>query len=165
VRLFVAVWPSEPVAARLADLPRPVRPGLRWTVAAQWHVTLRFLGAVPDVEPAKQALLGVDQDEATAVAGPRLAVLGRGVLSVPVAGLDDLAAAVLAATGSIGRPEPDRPFRGHLTLARAKPGVDLHALSDTPFAARWAVREVTLVASDTRADGARYEVMSRRALR
>jgi 2'-5' RNA ligase len=138
---------------------------VRWTVAAQWHITLRFLGWVADEERARQALLRVDHDALTAVVGPRLTVLGRGVLCVPVAGLDDLAAVVQAVTRGIGRPAPDRPFRGHLTLARAKPGVDLRALSDTPFVAQWAVREVTLVASDTRPDGARYEVIDRCALR
>src|SRR4051812_28143169 len=90
----------------LATLDRPDVPGLRWTEPDQWHVTLRFFGdADPDeIGPLPQPR-GV-----TAVLGPATVRLGRHVLAVPVAGLEELAAAW----------PQDRPFRGHLTLARSR---------------------------------------------
>jgi RNA 2',3'-cyclic 3'-phosphodiesterase len=165
VRLFVAVWPSREVVACLASVPRPSRPGLRWTVAAQWHVTLRFLGSVGDVDGARQAVATADlPGPVSATAGPCLSLLGRGVLCVPVAGLDPLATAVATGTAGIGRAPDDRPYRGHLTLARAKPGIDLRQLAGTPLEASWPVHQVTLVASETRPEGARYQVLATREL-
>ncbi|MGH9148794.1 MAG: RNA 2',3'-cyclic phosphodiesterase, partial [Acidimicrobiales bacterium] len=60
----------------------------------------------------------------------------------------------------------DRPFRGHLTLARARDrgGVDLRPRCGAAFAASWVVREVTLVASRLGAGAARYDVVDRLAL-
>ena len=45
-RLFIAVWPPPDVVEQVAALPRPPVAGLRWTEPEQWHVTLRFLGAL-----------------------------------------------------------------------------------------------------------------------
>ena len=53
-----------------------------------------------------------------AAVGPVIETLSRQVVALPVAGLDDLAATVIEATHTLGRPPEDRPFRGHLTLAR-----------------------------------------------
>ncbi|MCZ7630359.1 MAG: hypothetical protein M5U19_15570 [Microthrixaceae bacterium] len=55
----------------------------------------------------------------TAVLGPAVGTLGDRVVMVPVVGLEDLAAQVRRCTQGIGRP-PEHPFRGHLTLARAR---------------------------------------------
>jgi 2'-5' RNA ligase len=118
------------------------------------------LGSVTDVEGAKVALSRLESAAATtAVAGPAVMRLGRGILCLPVGGLDDLAGAVMAETAGIGQPPEDRVFRGHLTLARAKPGTDLAALAGAPLHIAWPVRDVTLVASDTRRSGARYHVL------
>ncbi|MDQ2827353.1 MAG: RNA 2',3'-cyclic phosphodiesterase, partial [Actinomycetota bacterium] len=43
---------------RLSALDRPVVSGLRWATREQWHVTLRFLGAVGDLGPVRAALAG-----------------------------------------------------------------------------------------------------------
>jgi RNA 2',3'-cyclic 3'-phosphodiesterase len=165
MRLFVAVWPPLEVVAKVVELERPARQGVRWTTADQWHVTLHFLGSVPDaeVEPLRACFVhpGGGVATAVAVAGPRVERLGRGVLCLPVAGLDDLAERVNAATAGIAVPEPDRPFKGHLTLARAKPGADLRPLAGARLSASWPVEEVTLVASQTRPDGATYHVLAR----
>jgi RNA 2',3'-cyclic 3'-phosphodiesterase len=165
MRLFVAVWPPLEVVAKVAELDRPARQGVRWTTADQWHVTLRFLGPVPDAEVellrACFVLPGAGVATPVAVAGPVVERLGRGVLCLPVAGLDDLVERVKAATAGIVVPEPDRPFKGHLTLARAKPGADLRPLAGARLSASWPVEEVTLVASQTRPDGATYHVLAR----
>ena len=97
----------------------------------------------------------------TAEAGPEVTRLSRGVLCLPVGGLETLAAAVRDLSVSIGQPPDDRPFHGHLTLARAKSGADLRSLAGGRIAGAWPVEEVTLVSSDTRPDGARYRVLAR----
>ncbi|HZQ28596.1 MAG TPA: RNA 2',3'-cyclic phosphodiesterase [Acidimicrobiales bacterium] len=159
-RLFVAVWPPEPVMATLADLPRPDVPGLRWTSPEQWHVTLRFLGQVADVEEVLSSFAGLAVPRGEARLGPSTGRFGQSILHVPVAGLGELAAAV----SSLPSPEADRPFRGHVTLARSRGrgggGVDLRPLVGVPVAASWPVEEVTLVASHLGRGPARYRVLA-----
>lgn len=164
MRLFVAVWPPAEVVGRLEALPRPSRPGVRWTTAAQWHITLRFLGSVTGAELARldEAMAeAARRPPPTAVAGPALTRLGPAVLCLPVAGLDPLAAAVIERTAAIGEAAGDRPFRGHLTIARAGRGVDPRPAAAVPFSATWTVEEVTVVSSTLHRDGARYDVVSR----
>lgn len=173
MRLFVAVWPSPRVAsvlrATVGTLSGQEGAGaLRWTGPGQWHVTLRFLGTA-DVEEATEAFRSAvvpSVGTVEAVVGPATGRFGRRVLHVPVSGLEGLAAAVMDATASVGAPPDDRPFAGHLTLARARPrgGVDLSPWCGVPVSGRWTVGEATLVASRTGREGARYEVVDRRAL-
>jgi 2'-5' RNA ligase len=133
-------------------------------------VTLRFLGWVDEEEERHRldsAWAGVALPAPfEAVLGPATARLGPAILHVPVGGLDELASSIVRATADVGEPPDDRPFRGHLTLARARRrGVDLRPYAGQPLAARWSVTEVTLVQSHTSPRGSRYEVMARRALR
>lgn len=169
MRLFVAIWPPTEVLDVLERLPRPDHPNVRWTPRDRWHVTLRFLGEVDDAEapalgqaveavaarhPARQVTLG-----------PATTRLSRSVLVVPVTGLDDLGAAVAAATSGIGAPPEDRPFSGHLTLARARGrGAVPVALAGDAVGAAWLVGEVAIVRSRLGAGGARYETVARAAL-
>jgi 2'-5' RNA ligase len=164
-RLFVAVWPPASLTEQLRTMDRPPRPGLRWTTEDQWHVTLRFLGdlAAPE-EAALRASLGrvaTGVPVAEAAAGPRPRALGTGVWVLPVTGLDGLAAAVGVATRDLGQPPPQRPYRGHLTLARARrPGL-LRGLPEPGVAGEWTVTGITLVRSHLGSGGARYEVTGR----
>jgi 2'-5' RNA ligase len=166
VRLFVAVWPPDDVVDVLADLPRPDVAGVRWTTQGQWHVTLRFLGqvAADDVDQVTDTFGRIDVGSAGPVSaemGPATACLGRGILQVPVQGLDELARATVEATADVGQPPEDRPFHGHLTLARARGRKgDLRRLRGAPLAARWKVAELTLVASTPHREGSRYEVVA-----
>lgn len=171
VRLFVAVWPPpdvvEALAAAVVRLRGQSGSDLRWTAPEQWHVTLRFLGQA-DVADASAALhrLTALRPEAAAVAaeiGPATARFGRRVLHVPVGGLNELAAVTVAATAAVGEPPEDRPFAGHLTLARARSrrGADLSALAGVAVAGRWEVPEVTLVASSPGRTGTRYDIVAR----
>ena len=162
-RLFVAVWPPPAVTEQVAALPRPEVAGLKWTRPDQWHVTLRFLGGVADEDvPAVQAaLVGVGR-RATAVVGPAVGRFGRRVVHVPVAGLDEVAAAVVAATREFGELPDDRPFAGHLTLARAKGrGVDLRPYVGATVVGEWPVDELTLVESRLSRSGAEYQTVAR----
>jgi 2'-5' RNA ligase len=165
-RLFVAVVPPPDVFELVAALPRPPTVGVRWTTREQWHVTLRFLGRVDEVAHAVDALSTVLARPCEAVLGPAVARFGQRVVQVPVAGLDDVATAVVAATRDVGEPPEDRAFSGHLTLARSRDrGVDLRPLVGAPIAARWPVGEVVLMESQLHPHGARYGVVERFSLR
>ena len=165
-RLFVALWPPEDVLDRVAALDRPAVPGLRWTARGQWHVTLRFLGPVDDVGAVITALAGVEAPPASARLGPTVGRFGQRILHVPVAGLEAVAEAVMAATAGLGRQPEDRAFAGHLTLARVNKGarVDLRRLAGTPLEGTWEVGETCLVESRLSPAGARYEVVARFSL-
>jgi 2'-5' RNA ligase len=161
-RLFVAVWPPDDVLEVVAALPRPEVAGLRWTTRDQWHVTLRFFGSV-EVDEALEALQGMSAEATVAELGPETGRFGKRILHVPVAGLGAVGNAVIRATKKIGRPPEDRPFSGHLTLARARDrrrGVDLRSLCGVPIAASWPVTEVCLVESHLSPKGANYEVVA-----
>jgi 2'-5' RNA ligase len=164
-RLFVAVWPAD-VLDRVAAVERPEVAGLRWTRRDQWHVTLRFLGQV-ELDPVVAALAGVHAPPAEATLGPEVGRFAHRVLHVPVAGLDAVAAEVVGATAGVGRPPEDRPFAGHLTLARVAKGarVDLRRFAGAAIDGRWDVTDICLVESRLSSAGARYEVVQRFALR
>jgi 2'-5' RNA ligase len=84
-------------------------------------------------------------------------------LVLPVEGLDALAHRLAGATREMGQPPSDRPFRGHVTLARARRPAALTGLAKLAggVADEWRVTEITLVQSDLRPDGARYAVLDR----
>lgn len=183
MRLFAAVWPSPQVVGLLGALARPDVAGLRWTTPEQWHVTLVFLGE-RDLDATRAAFrrAPLSPGPVTALAGPVTGRFGRRILHVPVEGLDDVAASVRAVLPGDAerrarrserserspRPADDRPFRGHLTLARARErrGADLSSVVGLPLTASFLpvsfpVAEVTLVASHVGRGPARYEVVDR----
>jgi len=165
-RLFVAVWPPPDVVDALRALPRPEVPGLRWTTPDQWHVTLVFLGS-RELAETSAAFHAVELPPGPVVAqvGPVTGRFGNRIVHVPVAGLDEVAAAVRASLPG----DDDKPFKGHLTLARARErrGVDrsaLYSVVGVPLSASFPVSEVTLVASTLGRGPAHYEVVDRLAL-
>lgn len=167
-RLFVAVWPPPEILDILAGLDRPAVDGVRWTTRDQWHVTLRFLGPMPEVEPVAEVLAGMrPAGLANAIIGPAVGRFGQRILHVPVGGVDAVAAGVVAATAGLGRPPEDRPFRGHVTLARVvKHGtVDLRPLAGASVAGEWEVGAVCLMESRMSPAGARYDVLDRFPIR
>lgn len=161
MRLFVAVALPDSVAEVVAGLPRPERPGVRWTAPDLWHVTLRFLGDAPPDEVTRAvpgALAFVGEAPVTASLGPASAWFpGRRVLQLPVAGLDRLARAVTRVTRTWG-PEDDHLFSGHLTLARTigrRRGPP--DLSGAPLSIAFPVTEFGLYSSRPGRDGPVYE--------
>ena len=162
MRLFVAAWPSDEVLDAVAALPRPEVPGLRWTTRDQWHVTLRFLGSVDDVDAAVAAVRAIEASACDVEVGPEVGRFGKRILHVPTHGLDEVAAATVQATAAVGEPPEDRAFKGHLTLARSRRGdTDLRPLAGTAISGGWRADEVTLVRSHLGGSGARYEVIER----
>jgi RNA 2',3'-cyclic 3'-phosphodiesterase len=165
VRLFVAVLPPAPVIEPLQALPRPDNGSVRWTTPSQWHVTVRFLGEVGHPSEVVEAVTGaVGSVGSTAVEawlGPVTAWFpGHHVLQVPVAGLDDIAARVRAATGRWGAPD-ERPYSGHLTLARTR-GREAppRGLDGAPISVGFTVDAVTVMESALDPGGARYRVVA-----
>ncbi len=158
-RVFVAVWPSDEIVARLSELPRPDTPGVRWTRREQWHVTLRFLGEVADKGEVAARLRGLASPAVRAVVGPVSECFGPAVLCMPVSGLDAVAAEVIAATADIGQPPDARPFRGHLTLARARRG-NVRRIAPLAMDGTWNVEGVTVVESQPGPGGSKYEILA-----
>src|SRR5690606_28855799 len=112
---------------------------------------------------AAEALGRVRAAPAEATLGPAVARLGRGTLVVPVAGLDDLAAVVVAATAGVGAPPDPRPFAGHLTVARLRRRTT-GGVVGAPLAARFGVAQIHLVRSHLGSTGASYEVVASQPL-
>lgn len=154
LRLFVALWPPPRVQQAL----QAWQARWRWPVGAavvageRLHVTLHFLGAVPQaqVEPLLDALaaaaahwhsfdLRLDRVECWPHG---LWVLGPD--SVPD-GLRRLHGQIGDALRSTGLPVETRPFRPHVTLARHAAGA---AGPPPPADLRWRVRGFALVQSE-----------------
>ena len=138
MRLFVALTPPGEVVDELSTCTvslRELAPDLRWTRPEQWHVTLAFLGEVSDnvVDELARRL-----NRAAARHPPLALALGGGgrfghqVLWTRVQGdldgLRRLAGSVRAAARRSGLPGEQRPYRPHLTLARAGAAADLRPL-------------------------------------
>jgi 2'-5' RNA ligase len=187
-RLFVALEPPEPVRRRLGALAEDLRRGagragdeVRWVPPANVHLTLQFLGAVPEERVAAvEAALG----EAAAEARP-LSLSVRGVGGFPnarrprvvwaglegdVAPLAALVAGLGARLGKLGFPPEDRPFSPHLTLGRARDGRGAPGLGGAlaragqAEPAPWRASEVVLFESHLSPRGPRYEAIARVAL-
>jgi RNA 2',3'-cyclic 3'-phosphodiesterase len=163
VRLFVCVRPPDEILDRIegvvAACRRDAPEGVRWPARSTWHVTLHFLGEVDDPEPVISALAAAPLPATVeAELGPLVVRLGREVVAAPVRGLDALAEAVVGAVGHLGRPPEDRPFRGHVTLARlGRRPARLPACVGTAVAGEWTVGDIALVRSHLGAGPAHYE--------
>jgi 2'-5' RNA ligase len=161
-RLFIAVWPTRGIIDTLSALPRIDQPGVRWTTAEQWHVTLRYFGKVEE-SAAVAALESVSATPAVATVGPSVQRLGDDVVIAPIEGLDPLADAVRTATADVGEPVDPRPFRGHLTLARPRRGGEC-TLEGHPIEAEFRVDELALVRSVLHSAGATYVIVTTKHL-
>ena len=175
MRLFVAVpLPPEVASAGARAVPvsralRPVRPELM-------HITLAFLGAVPDGRLADvvAAVGGAGEDHRAFRASvdrlghfperggpPRIIWLGIGE------GIDALAALASSVRAALTRgtlPFDEKPFQPHITLARVRDGADRDdvravtaSLAQLRFAPmRFAVNGFLLLQSDLTPKGPRY---------
>jgi 2'-5' RNA ligase len=140
--LFVALTPPAEVVealrtttAALRELAPQLATQLRWTRPEQWHLTLVFLGEVSDEVVGE---LSRRLRRAAARHPPLSLSLGGGgrfghrVLWTGVQGDRDglrrLAGSAAAAARRSRLPVEDRPYRPHLTLARAAGEADLRPL-------------------------------------
>ncbi len=179
VRLFAAVELPSDIRTAIEVATAPLRtaiPGFRWVPQENLHLTLVFVGWVRDdeVEPVRAAL-----ETAVAPAAPFTARLGgagrfpeRGKARVLwvgfTAGAEALAdVAERARTGVADRVTDARPFRPHITVARAKPParVAARALDIAPVDRDVTVEAVTLFRSHLRSPHPRYEPIAHLGLR
>ncbi|WP_392972593.1 RNA 2',3'-cyclic phosphodiesterase [Streptomyces sp. LN245] len=132
VRVFIALAPPDPAKEELARELRPAygtHPHLRWNRIEDWHITLAFLGELPvGTVPLLRPPLA---DLAAGRRSPWLALRGGGhfddrVLWSGIDGdLDELHALAMEVRTTVkdcGVVFEERPFRPHLTLARARRG-------------------------------------------
>jgi RNA 2',3'-cyclic 3'-phosphodiesterase len=180
-RLFVAVPLAPEACAAVADLVGRVRTELegngrevRWVRLDGLHVTLRFLGATSDARlPGIEAAL---RAAATRVGPFRATLAGAGAF--PPAGrprvlwlglaegweqLAELERGLQDGLAMDGWERDPRPFRAHLTLARAD-GVPAGARTVAAltraadgFSVSWDAASLTLFESHTGHGPARYE--------
>jgi 2'-5' RNA ligase len=160
-RLFFAFWPDAATRAALHHASRKAVRGSggRPVAAVNLHVTVAFLGSVPEslIGQVRAAGQAVDVTPFELVFDaiafwPRPQVLVA-LCSGPPDAAAELAAALWAGLTPLGI-EPDlRPYRPHVTLARKvrTPAPDL-SLRPVP----WPVTALTLVESVTDPAGPRY---------
>ena len=141
---------------------RPLERELGAQPAGNYHVTLAFLGERPDATAVVKAAapactgrlpLALEYRGLDAFHSPRAARVAW--VSVRGAGLAELALALRGATAS-----QDRPFVGHVTLARFRPPRDLRELVQHHGDAdcgSGSVTRVTLFRSALRQGGALHE--------
>ncbi|GII79590.1 RNA 2',3'-cyclic phosphodiesterase [Sphaerisporangium rufum] len=178
MRLFVALSPPPEALAEIAAAlgsHREAWPELRWTAPETWHVTMAFLGEVPErVLPDLTGRLGraVGRYQAVTLvfgAGGAFPSAARAqVVWLGLAGgepvLPRLAASLAAGARRAGVEMAERRrFRPHLTVARARPraGIDVRPLVESlrGFAGSpWHAGHVHLVRSHLGAT-VRYEIL------
>ena len=164
MRLFVALIPPAEVveelrvsmAALRAELPEPA-PVLRWTHPEQWHLTLAFLGGVGEDsldELTRRLGRAAARHQPLSLSFGGGGRFGNRVLWTRVQGhrngLRRLADSARAAARRSGLPVEQRPYRPHLTLARADGAVDLRPLVErlaTYAGQPWVATRLHLVCS------------------
>lgn len=166
-RLFFAVWPDEPARLSLAEaMKRHVDAGLgRAQRADQWHLTVEFLGDVPEARlpdvldagaaasaPARAFDVAFDRIEYWK--RPQVLCLSASSIPGPLASLVRSLRSELARRGFV--PEA-RPYKAHVTLARKMRQASPVELVD-PL--RWPAGELALVQSVTDRSGSRYESLA-----
>lgn len=157
LRLFVAVVPPAEAIDHLDRAAAPVRaawPELRWIPTERWHLTLAFYGEVADGDVARIERRGLRARKGAVPLDLRFAGAGRfgdRVLWVGVQGERDGLRALATGLATDGR-----PYRPHLTVARARPGADSRPGADPRPAATmlapydgpgWRATEVVLFRS------------------
>jgi len=151
-------------------------PDFRWTPAANLHLTIRFVGNAdrPVVEDVADAVAGRSPSGFQLGLGG-IGTFGRGRMARVVwlglvAGAEAataLAEAVDAECRRVGLAGEERPFRAHLTLARARAreGARLPDLPTPPLLDAWRAGELILYSSRPARSGSIYEAIRTVALR
>ena len=187
LRVFIAVELPPPVVQNLETLTRELKQDglkLRWVKSNNIHMTLKFLGEVPQkdiaaIEAAMSRVSGVAVPSSLHFTLQGMGVFPNirrpRVLWVGIGGdlmaLDRLFKSVDAHLADEGFAEEQRAFKPHLTLARipdrgkswGSPHQLLQVIEDRgkfvsdPFECR----QLTLFKSDLRPTGAQYTVLSK----
>lgn len=179
-RLFFALWPDAEAAEHLSALGHAMAtPGSRPLLPQQLHMTLAFLGAVPEdclpalMDASDQIVadsfsvrldrLGFWPCGGVLYAGSRAANCLRPEHSSPKDAPQShstgfrLFAAVAAAARSVGLSLNDRLVVPHVTLARRVRGIDLPRMAEDMG---WHASEFALVESHLHHAGPRYQTLA-----
>lgn len=171
MRLFVGIELPEAIRSALSAVMGGVD-GARWQTTEQLHLTLRFIGNLPE-DTARDIDLALQQ---VRVDPMDIQIKGVGVFGTerkpralwagvtPGAPLDQLHQRIESALVRSGLPPEPRKFKAHVTLARFKtrPGrlgrfLSLHDGLESP---PWEARNFTLFRSHLARTGAIYEPLA-----
>lgn len=185
LRTFLAVDIDEATRQQLGRVDHEIPTGqakLKWVRPGQRHVTVKFLGDVPEDQISEVCQL----TETVAAGVQPMEMRVAGLVAVPPAGrrlrmiwaaatdpsrrLAELAAACQARFAELGFPPETRPFRPHITLARIRTCRNAAAIrqaladwAETEFGTV-AVSQLTVYASRLGRGGPRYDVLARAPL-
>ncbi len=163
-RLFFALWPSDELRHDIEIETRHAAHhcGGRIIPACNFHITLAFLGSVPEARVA-------DARECVAMTNVKSCELALGAMHwwqkqellclEPTSGADalvELVSRLQTALCAKGFPVDDRPFRPHITLAREVRRE--HAFKPIRQL-RWQVHRIELVESQTLPGGSVYTIL------
>ncbi len=162
-RLFLALWPDAAVRGTLATVQQRIGAecGGRAILPENLHVTLKFLGAVPQsgMQAVREVAAGAPRTRADLLLDrigfwPRPAIVFAGADSVPepIRGLVEYLETGFA---GLGFARERRRFHVHCTLfrkARRRPGQPFEPI-------HWPVDGFALVVSELSPAGARYRVL------
>ncbi len=177
MRLFFAVELSPELVGWVRSATERLKPlgqNLRWTLPEKAHLTLSFLGELPDsrlpaLREAARAAAAGRSPFGLAFGGlgafdswKKVKVVWAGVAE-GAASLEGLAEALRRELDSRSVPLEKRDFAAHLTLARARtPGAQPKlASASLPPAPRLAVESLSLMLSRMGEAGTRYEALER----
>jgi 2'-5' RNA ligase len=182
IRAFIAITPPEALHSAMHDVREAFRPqarSWRWIPPENVHLTLKFLGDVPaaalpslaqamEQAVAEQPLFALRMQNLgcfPSLSRPRVLWMGLEDTQGALAGIYGRLEAALAA---LGYASETRPFRPHLTLARARQRGDtidrvqlgslLNAFRGERFG-EFVVGHLHLYRSDLRKEGAIYTIL------
>lgn len=183
MRLFIAIEFSDEVRSTLSEVQAGLAPkceGVRWIPAEQVHLTVKFLGEVPDRDVNKVAE-AVARAAATATpCGLAIAGCGcfppRGPVRIVWAGGSEGTGALLQCVegvetelAQLGYPKERRPFSPHITIGRVKEdrsgGRLRSAVEDHTYpSVEEAISSITVMSSVLSPKGPTYTPVSRTKL-
>ncbi len=184
MRLFLAGLVPDAIKETLHAQLEPVRaatPQARWLPPGSLHLTLVFLGSVPDptVPALRETFAGVCRRHraiSLTLSGvetfgpPRSPRVLAATLAGEVEALQALATDARRAVETLVQLEPERPFRPHLTVARARSAHGdvllgrCRAALGHALDGGFVLRDVALVRSETLSTGAVHAELERWAL-
>ena len=176
MKVFVGVDLSAEARSALATCLAAVEVPGKPSPPQNWHITLRYIGAMDEVS-LDRLLAGLDEADL----GTRFTIRASGLGAFPKPAratvlwvgfgdgsdrLEMLAETVEGVVDGAGLGREDRPFVGHLTLARIRPPVDVRRLiTDVELPSiRIPVDEVTVFESVQVPGGTEYHPIERFAL-
>lgn len=183
MRLFVAIELTDEVREELKSVQSALGrscDGVRWVHAEQLHLTVKFLGEVPDGEVSRVAEAVARSAARSASFEMELTDCGcfppRGPVRIVWVGTRDPSElltgcvnAVEQEMEAVGFPKESRPFSAHLTIGRAADGrqasgiraaVERHSVKPV----RQPVDELILMSSVLSPKGPSYSVVSKARL-